>query len=370
MQTNFRFNLNSLKGFDQNRKIWVMDTSHHHILNAILNETNDGFLTAKDYNGDRTCFISPIVTNNGKEGFGDNTFNQYIRILIFFGIVDYKILIENNIKNWKNFNEYIIKNGIEIKPYKDFKEYLSKNVSNIAKNIKEILLLDNFISKDANNILSTIEFFLNYKDSAEEISVPEIVEYFKNYSLGISQLKSNSDINSIHGEFSIYIKLIEFYERLIYELMGISVDAIEDPFDFQLDFEGYGYLGELIINFLLRDRYNEIDWVSKRDKRSNHDFKADGDYIEVKTSATKKAKVAFNLSWNEYVLQQNNKDNYYIYYVDGLYNVKEPEKTIMKFLNNMEEFVKQNNIKIEIIDSRMLKKYEMVSKGYWISELK
>lgn len=371
MQTNCKYNINDIIPKNWEREIWKMDTSHFHILSTIINDTNKGKLKLIE-NEKKFKFEEPVVINGQKDFFAKNTCGQYLRILVFYGVIDYNILLENNINNWDSFRSYCVNNEIIITTEIDFEEYLKNNISKIAKNIMNIISLDNFISKDALKILSTAEFFLNYKDHAVELNLKEIVGYFYNYELKIKQAKINSDINSIFGEYLLYIKTFSYFDALFEELGCYErVDKISEEIEeFELDFEGIGYLGELIVDRFLKEKYTKVDWVSRRNKRSNHDFKADDDYIEVKTTTNNRKIISFNLSWNEYILQQNNKYNYFVYYVDGIYKLDNPVKEIVNNINNIIDFVEKNEINIERIDNSLLSKFQFVQKGFWVKENK
>lgn len=375
MQTNCKYNISKLLPDDSKRTMWIMDTSHYHILSTILNDTNNGILRLEETKDGQFKITHPIVVNGQKDAFAENTVGQYLRILIFYGVIDYKVIVDNGIKTTKEFRKFCLENDIEIKKYHDFTIYLKENLKEIAKGIKEIIKLDNFLSTDALKILSTAEFYLNYKDHADKMSINEIEGYFYNCELKPSLGKSNSKVESIHGEFLLYMKTLDYFDVLFAELdcrQNITSEEKENEVEFDnLDFEGIGYLGELIINQYLKTEYEIVDWVSRRNKRSNHDFKADEDYIEVKTTSASRSATSFNMSWNEFTLQQTNRNNYYIYYVDGIYKLKKPEKEIVENLENIKQFIDKNEISVEKIDSKKLtEKFLLIPKGYWVRENK
>lgn len=116
-----------------------------------------------------------------------------------------------------------------------------------------------------------------------------------------------------------------------------------------------GECGEEISYIFLCSKFGKenVDWVSKKNKYSDHDFEVNFNnqiyYIE--TKSTTKPVINFYLSINEYSLYKENKDNYWLLFITNI-NLNKEQKPIIKLIENpsfeimMDEYGYDKNNKI------------------------
>ncbi len=380
MQTNSTnkeyYDVSSLIEGDFSRKIWKMDTSHYSILEKFLNKSNENKIKIEKTRENKYKFINPDILNKrDKNGaFASRTIEQYIRILIFYDVVDYKEIENLKLIKWNELIERIINGEINLTIKSiDSESYLLNNLDKIVNSIKGQLKSENKnIREDAIKILSTMEIFLNYKNSdfSNSLSIKTFKEFLSHYDFDIKKSKSGGSGEGYINELKNWIKMYDYSEKLLLSLLGkeqvILDDDQQQPF-MSVDFTGYGYLGEYLFNELLNHEGIEHEWISQKDKYAPYDFKSNENYIEVKTATTKRNKISFNLSWNEYIQHQAKKDKYKICYIDGVYNL-DIKKVIRFGIGNFKKLINENEIVFKEIEYDELKNYKLSSKGYWVTE--
>lgn len=377
-----------IKG-DFEREVWKMDTSHMFILKSFLKNDNNGKIKIQKI-GEEYEFLQPKVLNkNGKSKYGRSAVHQYLRILTFYNVIDHDTWIKNDIKSRDSMVTHAVKYGLDIKPNTDAMQYLRENSFEIFENIKKVLQFGSEVSgsnkllrDDFIKITTTAEFVLNYKNEFERSSKKTIEKYFDNYkqftNTEIKKRGKDSSENYITS-YKDYIAVSYFFEKMFACLILKDKKVIKDLWsnidDVNYDFGTYGYFGEVLVNKMLSEENDEEDavitWQSQIVKTAPYDFKVDKPnnelFVEVKTKVASNPKIAFQLSGNEHKIYNEHEDNYKIYYVDGIYNLKNLEE-ILDLKGSAEEFIKKNNIDVKILGYQELKDLSYVPKGFWVRE--
>lgn len=366
-----------------------MDTSHISILKKFLKHDNEGKIIMEKI-GDRYNILQPdIKFTDDDPSFSYGAIQQYLKILVFLNIIDHKFLIENDIQTAQKFVDEVAEKGIEIKQYVDFIDYLTKEFINITNNIKTVLQYDlnndvraSFVKNLYIDSMSTIEFVLNFKSIYNEYTEKTVAEHFLNYEL----TTGNKIVERRASKLRSYIKaykdvrlLIDFYEYIFDAALERDVKVVDELKAFvsakDFDFGIYGHLGEILVNKILIEENTDTDtkviWQSEIRSRSPYDFKIEEPesekYIEVKTKTSYIPKISFQLSYNEWQIYDSHRDNYLLYYVDGIYRLDDFDK-ITDLKGSTKEFLRENQIEIKILKEKELNDLDYSNKGYWVSE--
>lgn len=367
------FNISKLINGSFKREIWKMDTSHFSILQKFLLNSNEKKIILNEVGDNRYQFFNPqIIKRENDPGYSNGAIGQYIRILLFYGVIDYVQITKLNCSSWTCVIKEIIEGNVNLKEFgKDPESYLLDNFNEIANGIKEQLNSDNeMIRLNAIKITSTMETFINYKNSsfAKELKVENFNQFLREYEYEIDAIRPDGSDDGYIDELKNWMKMYDYCEEILRFLLEDKTtrDDVEDPFG-KIDFSGYGYVGEYIYNEYLRSKGIEHEWVSIKDKYSPFDFKVEQDWIEVKTATNKRNKISFNLSWNEYIQHQAKKERYKILYIDGIYNI-DIKKIMRSGVNDIDQLIIDNDIVFHEITYNEIRDYRFAPKGYWVTE--
>ncbi len=368
------FDISTLIDGNFERDIWKMDTSHISILKKFILNSKEPKIILKEVDENRYRFFNPSLIKNERDpGYSQGAITQYIRILCFYNLISFKDIIALGCKNWKCVMQKMMEGKINLKDFNKTPEsYLIENFKNITESIKKQINSENkIIRENAIRILSTMEVFINYKNSdySREIKIDNFNEFLREYPFHIKNPKVNGDPHGYIEELNNWMKLFDYCEQILEDILGLRKEdeKVNDEVFGKIDFTGYGYIGEYLFNEYLNSKKEEHEWVSIKDKYSPYDFKVGEICIEVKTPTNKRNKVSFNLSWNEYVHHQSRKEKYKIYYIDGVYNL-DVKKLLLEGIRDFEKLVSENQIAFKEISYKELREYRLAPKGYWVSE--
>lgn len=366
------YNIENIINKEFEREIWKMDTSHFSILIKFLTNSTNTNITIKKIADNRFQFIEPsFIKRENDPGFSQGAILQYIRVLTFYNVINHKDIEKLNCNSWKCVFDEMLDGNIKLTNFdENIENYLINNIDSISKAIKEQAKSNSkIIFKNSIKILSTMETFLNYKNSpySRDLKASSFNDFLNNYEFTTKGIRPNGDDEGYIDELKNWLKMYDYCEELFKIILELDTSSsIEDAFA-SIDFSGYGYLGEYIVDKYLEEKKITYEWVSIKNKYSPFDFKADDMILEVKTPTTKRNKISFNLSWNEYIQHQSKKEKYKILYVDGVYNI-DLKKVMKNGINDINGFILENDINIHEIEYKEIRDYRFASKGYWVSE--
>ncbi len=373
--TKIKYDISKLIQGEIKRKFWKLDTSHYSILKKFLPNHNEGLILLNPVNEDNKSFdiISPhIINKKDKSDFGISTISQYIRILLFYNVIDYEEIIKINPKSWVDLIRKIAKDGIVIKYSSiEVKDYLKNNKHKIVKAIKDKINCSNkLIRKETIKFLVNMEIFLNFTSSLEEYKFNEegFIDFLENYAYDVIEIDKNYP-----DELANMMQMYEYTKEIFNLLLNTSSVEIGENINYlesdeDIDFEGFGYVGEYIYNEYLRKNTREkFEWTANKEKYSPYDFKVGDKYIEIKTPTKNRSKISFHLSWNEFKKHELEKERYIIYFIDGVYNL-ELKHFFANEINDINKFMKEKNITLKRILYNEIKDLNFFPKGYWVKE--
>ncbi len=367
------FDISKIINNDFEREVWKMDTSHYSILQKFLLNSTQNIIDLKEVGDNRYQFFNPSVIKRKEDpGFSMGAITQYARVLVFYNVLSYKDLVNLNCKSWKCVIAEMLEGNVKLTNNNINPEaYLLDNFVDIRNSILEQINSDNdLIRNNAVKILSTMETFINYKNSkyAEDLKVENFNTFIRNYEYDIKAPKPNGTDEGYIDELKNWMKMYDYCEEILTSLFKDENEAIisEEAFN-SIGFSEYGYVGEYVYNEYLKMKNIDHEWVSSKDKYSPYDFRVEEDWVEVKTASNKRKKISFNLSWNEYIQHQAKKERYKILYIDGIYNI-DLKKIIRNGINDINKLISEYDITFKEITYSELRDYHLSSKGYWVTE--
>ncbi len=367
------FDISKLINKNFKREIWKMDTSHFSILQKFLLNSNNKKIDVNEVSNNRYQFFNPtLIKRDSDPGFSKGAIGQYIRILVFYNVISHNVIESLKCSSWSCVFEEMLNGNLNMEVFgKEPESYLIDNFNEISFSIKEQVNSENqMIRLNAIKILSTMETFINYKNSplAKELKVENFNKFLREYEYEIDAIRPDGSDEGYIDELKNWIKMYDYCEELLNSLLGSesTSDEIEDSFG-KIDFTGYGYIGEYIYNEYLERNNIDHKWVSVSDKYSPYDFQVEDNWVEVKTATNKRNKISFNLSWNEYIHHQAKKEKYKILYIDGVYNI-DIKKIIRNGIQNLDLLMQENEIIFHELTYKEIREYRFAPKGYWVSE--
>lgn len=181
------------------QKFWSLGTSHEHISNLFTISNNKIDLSISKKDSGKYIAFNILV-----EDIDKTQMIQYIRVLIFYGLINYDEI--KDIKNINAFNDLLeeIENSdrklsIRVKTKNEF----SDDVQVVINNISRILNSKNdALKNDAKNALSTIYIYIKLKEFMNEKGIEPLItnldlklmkDFHKNYEFDLKQIKQKKE---------------------------------------------------------------------------------------------------------------------------------------------------------------------------------
>ncbi len=220
MQANTIINFLSKEGeFDKKRKkifrIHKMGTAHEETLKRFLFDSNElSIYSHKDNNNDKNKYFIKLLNGfekNHVNSISNSTFEQYIRVLVFYGIVDFHSFGKD-----QTFGDIMTKiekceqvSKLKFTISSDF----SQNISLVAGNIANQLHSPNdSISKNAKTFLFPIWILRELNKSDKELN-EENIKSLMNESFGEGEWKICGMKNEDDMKWSKIIESIEPFDK-------------------------------------------------------------------------------------------------------------------------------------------------------------